>query len=144
MDNSQDYKNHVRWLPVYHFVLAPMILINLIYSILRLVQDPGWDRWEFVFLSIGLVILTLLARTQALTAQDRIIRLEERLRYESVLPSDLARKAVNLEVGQIIALRFASDAELPALVERTLNGDFEKPNDIKLAIKAWWADYLRV
>ncbi len=121
-----------------------MILINLIYSILRLVQDPGWDRWEFVFLSIGLVILTLLARTQALTAQDRIIRLEERLRYESVLPSDLARKAVNLEVGQIIALRFASDAELPALVERTLNGDFEKPNDIKLAIKAWRADYLRV
>lgn len=80
----------------------------------------------------------------ALRAQDRVIRLEERLRYNDVLSPDLATRAQALRTGQIIALRFASDEELPALVERTLKGEFEKPGDIKRAIQHWRPDHLRV
>ena len=144
MADTQTYANHVRWLPPYHFFLAPLMLINLIYWIVRMVQVPSWDHGWMILLSLGLVALMLLARTQALTAQDRVIRLEERLRYKEVLPSELAEKAMSLRTSDYIALRFASDEELPELVEKTLNGGFEKPKDIKLAVKEWRGDYLRV
>lgn len=144
MAEKQTYANHVRWLPPYHFFLAPLMLINLIYWIVRMVQVPNWNHGWMILLSIGLVALTLLARTQALTVQDRLIRLEERLRYREVLSPELAAKAMNLRTSDYIALRFASDEELPGLVEKTLNRDFEKPKDIKLSVKNWRGDYLRV
>ncbi len=97
-----------------------------------------------ILLAIGLILLSLAARLQALKAQDRVIRLEESLRYSMVLPEDLAQKAGKLKTGQIIALRFASDAELPELIEKTLNGEFQTSKEIKLAIKNWRGDYLRV
>lgn len=144
MSEKQSYKNHVRWHAPQHFVLTPILLINLIYAIVRLVQDPNLDRAEFLLLSIGLVVLGVLARTNALRVQDRLIRLEERLRYERVLPADLIAQTENLSVGQTNALRFASDTELPALLQRTLNGEFQKPDEIKRAINDWRGDYLRV
>lgn len=144
MAETQTYANHTRWLPPYHFFLAPLMLINLIFWIVRMYQVPSWDHGWMILLSIGLVALTLLARTQALTVQDRLIRLEERLRYKDVLPVELAEKAMNLRTSDYIALRFASDKELPGLVEKTLNGGFEKPKDIKLAVENWRGDYLRV
>jgi hypothetical protein len=143
MAEKQNYSNHARWLPPYHFFLAPLMLINIIYWVVRMYQVPSWDHGWMIILSIGLVALTLLARTHALKVQDRVIRLEERLRFEKVLPKDLAEKAVNLKTSQMIGLRFASDEELPDLVQRTLDGEFEKPKDIKLAIKDWRGDYLR-
>ena len=97
-----------------------------------------------ILLAVGLILLSLAARLQALKAQDRVIRLEERLRYQAVLPSALAQEAANLKTGQMIALRFASDAELPQLVEKTLNGELQTSKEIKLAIKNWRGDYLRV
>lgn len=97
-----------------------------------------------ILLAIGLILLSLAARLQALKAQDRVIRLEERLRYQAVLPNDLAQEAAKLKTGQMIALRFASDAELPQLVEKTLNGELQTSKEIKLAIKNWRGDYLRV
>jgi hypothetical protein len=144
MTENQTYENHVRWHPPFHFVLTPILLINLIYAIVRLVQDFNIDRVEFLILAIGLVVLGLLARTNALKAQDRVIRLEERLRYSEVLPRELADKTHDLPTSQIIALRFASDEELPGLIERSLNGEFVKPKEIKLAVKNWRGDYLRV
>ncbi len=98
----------------------------------------------WVLFSLVLILLGLAARLMALRVQDRLIRLEERLRYRELLPPDLAAKASDLPVSQIIALRFASDAELPGLVERTLNGEFAKPKEIKMAIKDWRGDHLRV
>lgn len=92
----------------------------------------------------ALIILSLAARIQALKAQDRIIRLEERLRYNRLLTGDVAEKASTLPIGQIIALRFASDDELPSLVQRTLDGEFKTNKEIKLAVKNWRGDYLRV
>ena len=143
MAEKQTYANHVRWFPPFHFVLAPLMLINLIYWIVRMVQVPNWDHGWMIVLSLGLIIMMLLSRVHALTVQDRVIRLEEHLRYREVLSPELAEKAANLRTSNMIALRFASDEELPNLVERTLNGEFEKPKDIKLAIKDWRGDYLR-
>ena len=144
MTETQTYKNHVRWHPIYHFVLSPILLLNFIFAIVRLVQDFNVDRVAYLIISIALLIMGLLARTNALMAQNRVIRLEEQLRYERILPKDLVSKAHNLKTNQMIALRFASDEELPALVERALNNEFEKPDQIKRAIKNWRGDYLRV
>lgn len=144
MENTQNYQNHVRWYPLFHFAVVPILFFNLIWQCVMLYQVPSWDRVEFVLLSIGLILLASSARLQALKAQDRVIRLEERLRYSEVLSSDLAQKAANLKTGQMIALRFASDAELPELVEKTLNGEFKDSKEIKLVIKNWRGDYLRV
>lgn len=144
MEKIQDFKTHVRWHPPYHFVLAFIMLINLIYAVVRLVQDPGWDRGEFVFLSVGLVILTLLARTYPLKAQDRIIRLEERLRLATILGPEAAPKAMNLKPSQYIALRFASDEELPGLVSKIEAGELTSQDEIKKAITNWRADHFRI
>lgn len=95
-------------------------------------------------LAIVLILLALASRLQALRAQDRVIRLEERLRYKALLSPELAEKASGLPVNQIIALRFASDEELPDLVERTLKGEFKDADEIKRTIKEWRGDYLRV
>ncbi len=125
----------------------PLLLINFLEHVVRIFTNAGDARWEQAFwavFSLAIILLGLAARLMALKAQDRIIRLEERLRYHRLLASDLASRAENLPVGQIIALRFASDTELGGLVERALNGEFATPKDIKLAIKDWRGDYLRV
>lgn len=144
MKEAQNYKNHVRWYPPFHFVLTPLFAINLIYWAVRLYQEPGWDHAALVLLGISLIVLMLVARLFALKNQDRIVRLEESIRYSQILPSDLAPRAAALDLQQVIALRFASDDELPSLVERTLNGEFATANDIKLAVKDWRADHHRV
>lgn len=144
MPQIQTYQNHVRWYPLVHFVVVPLLFLNLIWQIVRFSQEKTWDRAENLLLAVALVLLNLAARLQALKAQDRVIRLEERLRYREILPADLAEKAVNLRTGQILALRFASDAELPDLIKRTLAGEFQSNKQIKQAIKNWRGDYLRV
>jgi hypothetical protein len=144
MADIQDYNSHVRWHPIFHFVLAPLMLVNFVYSIVRLVQDPGWDRVEYLLLAIGLVILTLLSRTYAIKVQDRVIRLEEQLRFGRLLDGDLADKAMNLKHSQYVALRFASDEEVPGLVERIASGELKDQKEIKLAVKNWRADHFRV
>ncbi len=145
MAETQTYKNHVRWHAPHHFVLTPILLANFIFAIVRLVQDFNVDRVAYLIIAIALILMSVLVRLNSLTVQNRVIRLEENLRFERILSKDLAEKArKHLKTGQIIALRFASDEELPALVERTLNGEFEKPDHIKRVIKNWRGDYLRV
>ncbi len=142
--DEQNYNNHVRWYPPFHFVLAPIMLANLIFWIVRFYQRPGWDRGALVVLAIALIMLTFITRLFSLRCQDRLIRLEERLRYDRLLDPETAAKASNLNVSKIIALRFASDEELPGLVERVLAGELESQKDIKLQVKNWRADYFRV
>ena len=147
MADQQNYSNHTRWFPLFHFVLMPLLLLNFLSHLVRLFMaapESGRKTLAFwVLLSLVLILMPFAARLQVLAVQNRVIRLEERLRYKLVLSPELAAKASDLPVGQIIALRFASDAELPGLVERTLNGEFAKSKDIKLAIKNWRADRLR-
>lgn len=144
MSEKQTYQNHTRWFPLVHFVLTPLLLFHLIWQIVMLYYYPSWDRTESVLFAVTLILLSLAARMQALKAQDRVIRLEERLRYKELLPKDLAEKAAHLKTSQLIALRFASDEELPELVQKTLTGEFKNTKEIKLAVKNWRGDYLRV
>jgi Family of unknown function (DUF6526) len=146
MENSgQNLGNHTRWHPPYHFVMMPMLLIHFLYSAYHLWQYTGWDTLEGVMLAVALVMLGLFARLNALKAQDRVIRLEEQLRFQRVLPAAQANQALTgITVPQHIALRFASDAELSELVGKVLSGNLAAPDDIKKAIKNWRGDYTRV
>lgn len=144
MEEPQNYKNHVRWYPLVHFVISPLLFLNLIWQIVRLYQDASWDRAESVMMAFVFIFLSFAARLQALTAQNRIIRLEETLRYKNILTPELFQKSAKLQIWQTIALRFASDPELPELLQRALNGEFKSSKEIKSAVKNWRGDYLRV
>ena len=143
-ETTQDYSNHVRWHAPFHFVLLPILLLHLIWCVVRVFMAPGFESVEALLLAIGLAVMGTLARTNALRAQDRVIRLEERLRFQRLLPADLAAKAGALPAGFIVALRFASDEELPDLARQAVDQKFAKPRELKRAIKHWRGDYLRV
>jgi hypothetical protein len=143
-ESPQTYENHTRWHAPFHFFLAPVLLTNVIVAVVQFVRDPDLDRGWWLVVSIALVVLAALARLNPLKAQDRIIRLEESLRYYQLLPEELAQRAASLTNGQTVALRFASDEELEGLVREVLEGRLTKPDEIKRAIKSWRADTLRV
>ena len=144
MPNTQTYKNHTRWYPLVHFIIFPLLTINLIWAIVCVFMEFDWYRAQFLLLSTAVVLLAFAARLQALKAQDRIIRLEERLRYTDLLEPELARMAYGLRTSQLIALRFASDEELPDLVRRISNGELTTSKEIKMAVKQWRPDHFRV
>ncbi len=143
-EETQNFANHTRWHPPFHFVLFPILLLHFLYSIYRLYQTPDFAHAEVLLLAFGLLLMMLLTRINPLRAQDRLIRLEEQLRYQRVLPADLAARAAQIPERFIIALRFASDGELAGLVQQVLDNKFEKPADVKQAIKSWRGDYFRV
>jgi hypothetical protein len=141
---EQNFENHGRVVPVFHFFAVPVFLINLLWSLYRL----KWLGISFegifgVILAAALVVLVFEARLFALAVQDRVIRLEERLRYGQVLPADLQARTGDLTVNQIVSLRFASDAELPALARKVLDEKLTERKAIKQLIKSWKPDYLR-
>jgi hypothetical protein len=120
------------------------MLINFVWAIVDFVKNPGANQGWWIVVSAALVGLTLIARTNALKAQDRIIRLEERLRYQQLLPAELVQQCGSLDIGRIIALRFASDDELEGLIREVLGGRLTRTADIKKAIKNWRSDTHRV
>jgi hypothetical protein len=140
---TQSFANHARLDPPFHFVLAPIGLAAIILSVILLVRQPGIGSILGVLLSVGLFMLAGKARSYALKAQDRIIRLEERLRLSMLLPEAMRPRIVELTEPQLIALRFASDAELPALALRALNEGLTK-KQIKASIQTWRPDYFRI
>ena len=143
-ETTQTFSNHTRWHVPFHFVLFPILFVHLIWCVVKLVKVPSLDTAEALLLAIGLLLMMLLTRTNPLRTQDRLSRLEEQLRYQRVLPADLATQAVALPVGFIIALRFASDEELPTLARQAVDRKFAKPADLKRAISNWRGDYHRV
>ncbi|HQR34330.1 MAG TPA: DUF6526 family protein [Blastocatellia bacterium] len=143
-ESTQSFASHTRWHTPYHFVLFPILFIHFAWCIWRITQDLSLEHAEQLLLSFGLLLMMLLVRVNPLKAQDRIIRLEEQLRYQRLLPADLAARASALPVRFIVALRFASDAELPDLAQRAVDGAFAKPKELKEAIKNWRGDYFRV
>lgn len=142
--NPQNYSNHTRWQPAFHFFIVPVMVINLIWSIVQFVMTPGWNSGRWAVVSLALVVLAVLVRTNPLKAQDRIIRLEENLRYQQVLSPALLQQTGTLRPGQIIALRFAPDDELEELLSAVLTGKLTGPAQIKQAIKNWRSDTFRV
>jgi hypothetical protein len=140
---TQSFANHARLDPPFHFVLAPIGLAAIILSVNLLVRQPGIGSILGVLLSVGLFMIAAKARSYALKAQDRVIRLEERLRLSMLLPEATRPRIVELTEPQLIALRFASDAEAPALAMRALNEGLTK-KQIKASIQNWRADYFRI
>jgi hypothetical protein len=139
----QTYANHARLDPGFHFVLAPLLIIAVILSIVCLVRHPGLDPTLWLLLAIGLFLTAGKARGYALKAQDRVIRLEERMRLSILLPEADRSRMVELTEPQLIALRFASDAEVPALAMRALNEGLTN-KQIKSSVQSWRADHFRV
>jgi uncharacterized membrane protein YdbT with pleckstrin-like domain len=139
----QTYANHGRFDPWFHFFLAPIALIIFIASIVHLVRHPHPWGVVHVVLALALLVLVTKVRSYALKVQDRVIRLEERLRLATLLPEPLRARINELDIRQLIALRFASDAEIPALVERALNEKLT-PKQIKQSIQNWRPDNFRV
>lgn len=146
MTEPQTYKNHTRFDPVWHFFIAPVLLINFFFSIYLLIHHWPEHRailgW-WILLSLVIFMAVGKARAHSLKAQDRIIRLEERLRFAALLPPDLLARSSALTEAQYIGLRFASDAEVPALVKRTLDENLTA-KQIKQSIENWRPDYFRV
>jgi hypothetical protein len=146
MPEPQNYKNHTRLHPPFHFFVLPMLLLNFFFSVYLTIHHWPEHRALFCWWMVLSIVIFMgfgLSRSYALKAQDRIIRLEEKLRFHALLPPDLLARSQALTVKQIIALRFASDSELPALVKRTLDENLE-PKQIKQSITTWRPDYLRV
>jgi len=143
MAGDQSFKNHTRIYPLFHIWTFFPLLVNFIWSVYRLRYGITGDSIVAVILAFGLIALFGAVRRQVLTVQDRVIRLEMRLRLREMLPPDLAAQAARLSVQQLIALRFASDAELPVLVREVLAGTVSTPKDIKLRVKEWQPDLLR-
>lgn len=146
MASQQNLKNYTRHDPPFHFVIIPLLLLNLIFSIYITVHNWPASKhlhlWGIV-MAIVFIMMAGRARDSALKAQDRIIRLEERLRLAALLPAADLGHIDELTIKQLIALRFASDAELPALVHKTLTQNME-PKAIKQAIVNWRPDNHRV
>jgi len=141
---DQNLRNHSKVVPIFHFFAIPVFIINFIWSLVRL------RTLEFTFAGVfgvifaaALVILVFEARLFALAVQDRVIRLEERLRYKQVLPADLQARVGELTINQIVALRFACDAELPELMRKVLDEKLTARKPIKQLIKTWRPDYQR-
>jgi hypothetical protein len=145
---EQNYANHRKFVPAYHYVATSILTLNLGWSLYRLANGlpgvPFFDRLLAVLVAAALIIVLLYARLFPLRAQDRVIRLEERMRLEALLPADLRPRIGELRPGQLVALRFASDEELPELTRRVLDGQLRTSSDIKKAVRNWRGDYLRV
>lgn len=140
---EQTYQNHTRSDVKFHYFLCPVLIVNLGVAVARAVHRANaWHLWN-IAVALALLLLATMVRTYALRVQDRVIRLEERIRMAALLPMDAQMLQRELKTGQIIALRFASDAELADLTERTVREDLA-PKVIKQQIKVWRPDTHRV
>ena len=140
---EQSYANHVKKVPVFLYFLTPVFILNFAWSVYHFVKMPAVSSGIYVLVAAALLIQLVLQRRFALKVQDRVIRLEEQLRYQRLLSPNLQARAGELTIGQIVSLRFASDAELPELARRVLDEKLRDRKAIKQLIKNWKADELR-
>jgi len=139
----QSYANHFRLVPPYHIVLSLILLVNFFYCLVRAIVAFSWPTLLAALMGLAFLLMFLYMRTFPLKVQDRLIRLEVRLRLERILPADLKARIHELTVSQLIALRFASDAEMPGLVREVLDQKITRQKDIKQKVRDWQADHLR-
>ncbi|MGB7731897.1 MAG: DUF6526 family protein [Candidatus Acidiferrum sp.] len=141
---EQNYSNHVRWVPAYHFFVLPVLILNFGWSIFRLIR-PGfsWDGVVHLLTAAALFVFAINARVFALAVQDRVIRMEESQRLARLLQEDLRPRIGEFTKSQLVALRFASDEELPGLARKVLNDKVTDIKAIKQMVKNWRADYMR-
>jgi len=140
---EQNFKNHAKFVPAFHFFVGPVLMINVVNSIVRVARHFDYDTAFGVLLALALLALSFLARTFALRVQDRVIRLEMRLRLRELLSADLQHRIAEFRPAQLVAMRFASDAELPALARKVLDENLADQRSIKQLVQSWQPDHLR-
>jgi hypothetical protein len=138
-----NHSQHTRYDPLFHFFILPVFVATLVSSIVHSMRQPGLHSAWLVAFMVAAVLVVFKVRLYSLKVQDRVIRLEERLRLMTLLDPSLRPRIAELTEAQLIALRFASDGELPALAARALNEKLA-PAEIKKAIQQWRLDYWRV
>jgi hypothetical protein len=143
-EQPQTYASHKRYIPHFHFFVLPVLAINVGFAAAQFWRTPRVITGWALIVAIALLLGLFTARSMSLRAQDRTIRFEERFRLERLLPTDLRGRIDELSPGQLIALRFAPDDEVPELTRRALAGELKRQGDIKRAIRNWRADHLRV
>lgn len=141
---TQNYKNHGKLVPAFHYFVLPVLLVNVVWSAWQARAALSADTIIGVLVALALMMVALFARVFALKAQDRVIRLEMRLRMRELLPADLQPRVNDFTVDQLVALRFASDAELPTLAATVLRDDIKDRKSIKQMVKDWQGDFTRV
>jgi hypothetical protein len=142
-NKSQSYASHAKIDPSFHFFVLPILLINVFVVAFLLIRHPGIGGAWVLLVSVALLVLAARLRSWATHLQDRVIRTEERIRLAAILPETLRSRIAELSDSQIVGLRFASDAELPALFQRAVDERLSR-SDIKKAITDWRPDYSRV
>ena len=140
---AQSFENHTKWVPAFHFFVLPVFLLNVFWCIYRVIRWPSVDSAISLVLALALFHLTFYARIFALAVQDRLIRLEMRLRLQQLLPQELRPRIPDFTVDQMVALRFASDAELPGLCRKVLDEKLTDRKTIKKLIQNWLPDLVR-
>jgi hypothetical protein len=143
MSETQNLKNHTKLVPGFHFFVLPVLLINLIWSIVDMVHGFSAQSTRWAVVALALLMLAFTTRLMALTVQDRVIRLEMRLRLQQLLPADLRPRIPEFTVGQLVSLRFAGDAELPDLARKVLQDKVTNRKAIKELVRDWQPDFLR-
>src|ERR1700729_556529 len=142
-DNTQSFKSHGRFDPLFHFFLAPILLANLVCAIVALVHRQCFSHWWMLVLSLAAIVLLFRLRSYPLKIQDRVIRLEERLRLQALAPAEWHAQIYHLTEDQLIGLRFASDDEVVALAKQALEQKLTR-KQIKERIKNWRPDNWRL
>jgi uncharacterized protein DUF6526 len=140
---AQNFENHAKFVPGFHVVVLGIFTINLGWSLYRVAHAFSAESVLSLLLAIAFILLAFYSRIFALTVQDRVIRLEMRLRLLQILPSELRPRISEFNVNQLVALRFAGDAELPALANKVLDEKLNDRKAIKKMIQDWQPDFLR-
>ena len=143
MESGQTYKNHPRVVPAFHFFVLGMLLLNVIWSIYQFRYGVTAATVVALLVAVALLTFAITARTMITRVQDRVIRLEMRLRLKELLPASMHGDIMRLTAPQLIALRFASDSEMPSLCREVLEGKLASSKEIKTRIQNWQGDYLR-
>lgn len=140
---NQSFEQHTRIVPGFHYLTLGILAVNLIWTWGVAIRNFSWGALVGAALALALALLAFYSRIFALTVQDRVIRLEEQLRMERLLPPDLKPRIAEFTAGQFVALRFASDAELPALARKVLDEKITERKAIKHLIQNWRPDFHR-
>jgi hypothetical protein len=143
MSETQSLKNHARLDPAYHVLLLALYVLNLVYAGFHVYRQPSLSSGWYVVLSVLAIVPLAKIRTYPLKVQDRVIRLEERLRLQALAPQELHTQLYRLTEDQLIALRFASDGEVVELAKQAQEQNLNR-KQIKERIRSWRADDWRI
>jgi uncharacterized protein DUF6526 len=140
---AQNFQNHAKYVPVFHFFVLPVLLFNVGWAIYRVMHAPSANLVVALIVAMALLLAALYGRMFALAVQDRLIRLEMQLRLQGLVPANLRARIPEFSVNQLVALRFAGDAELPELAGKVLADNLQDRKTIKQMIQNWRPDELR-